>query len=212
MKLESKIFDPIRIRSRRREEPVPESPRCAWEGCDQPGIYKAPKGHKAEGQYHQFCLEHVRHYNTAFNFFAGMDTDDIEAHVRRTSQTDGRPTWGMGAKPGPDAKPNRPSGAAGDPRAQRTSDPLHIFARYARAQKRGPVAEPRRPVHEPDRRALETLGLDGQAGSDAIKKAYKALVKIHHPDANGGDKASEDRLRAIIAAYSHLKAKGFVAR
>ena len=30
-------------------------------------------------------------------------------------------------------------------------------------------------------------------------------MKIHHPDANGGDKSSEDRLRAIIAAYTHLK-------
>ena len=35
-------------------------------------------------------------------------------------------------------------------------------------------------------------------------------MKIHHPDANGGDKTSEERLRAIIAAYSHLKQKGFV--
>jgi DnaJ-class molecular chaperone len=35
-------------------------------------------------------------------------------------------------------------------------------------------------------------------------------VKIHHPDANGGDKSSEERLRSIIAAYTHLKQKGFV--
>ena len=31
-------------------------------------------------------------------------------------------------------------------------------------------------------------------------------------DANGGNKASEERLRAIIAAYTHLKTKGFVGR
>ena len=54
------------------------------------------------------------------------------------------------------------------------------------------------------------LGFKAGAKSEEIKKAYKALVKIHHPDANGGDKTSEERLRAIIAAYSHLKQKGFV--
>ena len=65
-------------------------------------------------------------------------------------------------------------------------------------------------LHENDRRAFETLGFRTSAKSDEIKRAYKALVKIHHPDANGGDKASEERLRSIIAAYSHLKTKGFV--
>lgn len=210
MKLDSKLFDPIRIKPRRGEEPRVGIPPCAWEGCEEPGIYKAPKGHKAEGQYHHFCLQHVRHYNTAFNFFAGMDADAIEAHVRRTSETNGRPTWGMGAQP--TGKPNRAGPQASTGRANRFADPLHIFARYARAQKRGPVVEPRRQLHELDRRAFEALGIEGQADAEAIKRAYKALVKIHHPDANGGDKASEERLRAIISAYSHLKSKGFVGR
>jgi hypothetical protein len=79
---------------------------------------------------------------------------------------------------------------------------LHIFARYARASARGPQKEPVKPVHEPDRRALETLGIHGNAGAS----------EIHHPDANGGDKSSEERLRTIIAAYTHLKVKKFVRR
>jgi hypothetical protein len=211
MKLESKLFDAIRIRPRRAAEPEVEAPPCAWEGCDQPGLYKAPKGHKAEGEYHNFCLEHVRHYNTAFNFFAGMEADDIEAHVNRSNQTDGRPTWGMGTKPGANARPNRPQSRA-HARGTRFHDPFHVFARYARAQARGPRQEQRRNLLEPDRRALETLGLEGQASSDEIKRAYKALVKLHHPDANGGDRSSEDRLRAIITAYTHLRKAGFVSR
>jgi DnaJ-domain-containing protein 1 len=113
----------------------------------------------------------------------------------------------MGTKPGANARPNRPHA-----RGTRFHDPLHVFARYARAQARGPVKEHRRNLLEPDRRALETLGLEGHADSDAIKRAYKALVKLHHPDANGGDRSSEDRLRAIITAYTHLKNAGFVAR
>lgn len=211
MKLESKLFDAIRIKPRRQEEPHVTAPGCAWQGCDEKGLYRAPKGHRAEGEYHSFCLEHVRHYNTTFNFFSGMKPEEMESHIHQSAQTDGRPTWGLGAKPG-SAAPRMPKGKPRDPTAKRMSDPLHIFARYARAQARGPVQEREIKVNEPDRRALETLGIHGPAKTDEIEKAYKALVKIHHPDANGGDKGSEDRLRAIIAAYTHLKAKGFVAR
>jgi hypothetical protein len=210
MSINSKLFDRIRIQPRHPQpEPQGDVPDCAWEGCDQPGIYKAPKGHRFEGEYHHFCLEHVRHYNTAFNFFADMNEKEREAHLYNTSQTDGRPSWGLGTKPGAYNGPRMPKR---DPnsRAKRFSDPLHIWARYARANARGPAPERTIKMHENDRRAFETLGFKTSAKSDEIKRAYKALVKIHHPDANGGDKTSEDRLRSIIAAYTHLKQKGFV--
>lgn len=209
MKLDSKLFDAIRIRPRHHEaEPKVEAPACAWEGCGEPGLYKAPKGPRAEGQYHLFCLEHVRHYNTTFNFFAGMSADEIDAHVTRTAETDGRPTWGLGAKPG-EAKPNRPKVHA---RGSRFHDPFGVFARSQRFQQRTPQQERVKPVGALDKRALETLGLAPGVKSDDIKKAYKALVKIHHPDANGGDRSSEDRLRAIISAYTQLKKSGLVVR
>ena len=210
MSINSKLFDRIRIQPRHPQpEPQGDVPDCAWEGCDQPGIYKAPKGHRFEGQYHHFCLEHVRHYNTAFNFFSDMTEKEREAHLYNTSQTDGRPSWGLGSKPGAYNGPRMPKR---DPnaRTKRFSDPLHIWARYARANARGPAPERTIKMHENDRRAFETLGFKTSAKSDEIKRAYKALVKIHHPDANGGDKTSEDRLRSIIAAYTHLKQKGFV--
>ena len=39
---------------------------------------------------------------------------------------------------------------------------------------------------------------------------YKALVKRHHPDVNGGDRSSEDKLREIIQAYNYLRANKVV--
>ena len=75
---------------------------------------------------------------------------------------------------------------------------------------RTPMTERERRILEADRRALEILGLEGRPAAADIKAAYKSLVKKHHPDANGGDRSSEDRLRAIINAYNHLKQKGFV--
>ncbi len=211
MKLDSKYFDRIRIRSRQpQEEPKSDLPVCGWEGCDQPGLYRAPKGNRAMGEYHHFCLEHVRHYNQVFNFFSGMKPDEMEAHIDAERRSDGRASWGMGTKEGA-AGPRMPRGAARPGTAPR-HDPFGVFARYARHQKRAPAEERVKPLHELDRRAFETLGFSGYAKSDDIKQAYKKLVKLHHPDANGGNKSSEDRLRAVIAAYTHLKTKGFVAR
>jgi len=53
------------------------------------------------------------------------------------------------------------------------------------------------------------LGLPRGASKDDVKRAYRRLAKQHHPDANGGDRSSEERLREIIQAYNYLKSIGF---
>nr|WP_295890079.1 DnaJ domain-containing protein [uncultured Devosia sp.] len=208
MKLQSKLFDTIRIKPRREEKPAPVEHACDWEGCDLAGEYRAPKGHRSEGQYHHFCLEHVRHYNTAFNFFAGMEKDELEEALHAPPKAESRSSFATG---NPGTRTSR-QGAAGLRPGDRFGDPFGVFAKYRHRQAQKPAAERVKPLHEQDRRALETLGIVGQAKSEDIKRAYKTLVKIHHPDANGGDKSSEERLRTIIAAYSHLKKTGFVAK
>jgi DnaJ-class molecular chaperone len=47
------------------------------------------------------------------------------------------------------------------------------------------------------------------ASATDIKAKFKLLVKRHHPDANGGDRACEDQLREIIQAYKYLKSVQF---
>ena len=54
-------------------------------------------------------------------------------------------------------------------------------------------------------RALTTLGLDEGATPEAVRARYKELVKRLHPDANGGDRSREDKLREIIQAYKYLR-------
>ena len=39
-----------------------------------------------------------------------------------------------------------------------------------------------------------------------LKARYKELVKLHHPDANGGARDAEEKLKVINAAYSTLRA------
>jgi DnaJ-domain-containing protein 1 len=66
-----------------------------------------------------------------------------------------------------------------------------------------------RTIRNAERKALDALGLDVEATSADIKARFKLLVKRHHPDANGGDRSCEDKLRQIIQAYNYLKSVGF---
>jgi hypothetical protein len=69
---------------------------------------------------------------------------------------------------------------------------------------------PRRSLKPLEIKSLEALNLTATAERHEIKARFKELVKRHHPDANGGDKRSEDKLRETIQAYNYLKQAGLV--
>ena len=71
-------------------------------------------------------------------------------------------------------------------------------------------ATARRSLKPLELKSLEALDLTAAAERHEIKSRFKELVKRHHPDANGGDKRSEDKLREIIQAYNYLKQAGLV--
>lgn len=48
------------------------------------------------------------------------------------------------------------------------------------------------------------LGVSKDASADEIKKAYRKLARVNHPDAKPGDKAAETRFKEISEAYSVL--------
>ncbi len=200
----SSIFDTIRIKSRRGGKKVkPEVPQCGWEDCDKPGIHKAPKSHQSNSEFYNFCLEHVRKYNQSFNYFAkeNEEKDQLEAALHRAALSGEQLHFGKNPIP---KKPRKVKSST-------AADPLHLYARLAaRSKSDNPDKKPVKRLMPSDRDALGALGLKGHQSTNEIKTAYKALVKIHHPDANGGDKSSEERLRIIITAYTHLKQRGFL--
>jgi hypothetical protein len=207
MNLNSKYFDRIRINPDGPAVETTDTLPCEWHGCGRLGGYRAPKGRSQEGKYYNLCLDHVREYNKSYNYFSGMKDDDIIAY-QRSASTGHRPTWTMGvnAESAEAAKfhPNTAWAAA-------FSDPFGIFGggRERRAPGTGREAEPdRRPLRNLERRSFAVLDLEGGETGVEIKARYKLLVKRHHPDANGGDRSLEDRLREIIQAYSYLKSVG----
>ena len=82
-----------------------------------------------------------------------------------------------------------------------------MFREFGARAKAEP-AEPARAIRNAERKALHELGLDVGADKAEIKAKFKMLVKRHHPDVNGGDRATEDKLREIIQAYNYLKSVG----
>jgi hypothetical protein len=139
----------------------------------------------------------VREYNASYNFFSGMSTDAVSKY-QKDSLTGHRPTWKMGTG-------NQPSGSTVGLNAQ---DPLNLFREFNRGSNWRPKAErvePAPAIRNAERKALGVLGLDLDVSSADIKARFKLLVKRHHPDANGGDRLYEDKLREIIQAYNYLK-------
>jgi hypothetical protein len=202
----SNIFDRIRISRKEDPSEIKPVPRCEHEGCQLEGEFRAPKGRGAEGQYWQFCLEHVRAYNNTYNYFQGMP-DAAIASFQKSALTGHRPTWSMGVK-GMHQEGEIP-GPAGNMWAEteaslRFSDPFSLFR-----EKQGNPTPKRRPVGNSERKAFMALNLEVTATASEIKLRYKQMVKRFHPDANGGDKAYEDKLRDIIQAYTQLKNNGF---
>jgi curved DNA-binding protein CbpA len=49
------------------------------------------------------------------------------------------------------------------------------------------------------------LGLQWPVSLDDVKARYKELAKRHHPDANGGDRKAEERLKTINLAYAAIR-------
>jgi curved DNA-binding protein CbpA len=196
MKFDSPLFDRIRVKPSEDRARRPDAPCCDWKGCGNTATHRAPKGRMRENEYWRFCLEHVREYNQSYNYFSGM-SDDAVMKYQKDAITGHRPTWKMGSRPGPELGPQSPN------------DPFNMFREFgARGTKSRESAEPPRAVRNAERKALHELGLEVGAGKVEIKAKFKILVKRHHPDANGGDRATEDKLREIIQAYNYLKSTG----
>ncbi|MEQ9326560.1 MAG: J domain-containing protein [Rhodospirillales bacterium] len=175
-----------------------EAPAAAIRMCDHPecaamGEFRAPMSRDNLNQYYWFCLDHVREYNKAWNYYAGMSDDEVEASRRRDVSWD-RPTWPLGLL-----------GATG--RSQRfhfLDDPFRLFPEDGETRIGGDRHSDSRLLKPEEKQALDTLGLKAPVTRADVKLRYRELAKKYHPDLNGGDRIAEERLKRINQAYNTL--------
>jgi DnaJ-domain-containing protein 1 len=178
----------------RAYDPDPAAPGrpCDVPGCPHDGAYRAPKSRDSLRDYFWFCLDHVRAYNAAWDFYKGMSPGQIEAHMRDDTGWQ-RPTWPLGRLGG------------GMPEEDFISDRLDVLGAAGMRQGRGANGTTTNRAPADLRQPLDTLGLTWPVSLDEVKSRYKELAKRNHPDANGGDRAAEERFKTINLAYAQVR-------
>jgi hypothetical protein len=168
---------------------------CDHAGCTERGAFRAPKSPDVLDDYWWFCKDHVREYNLKWNFFHGVTEQEFLDQVQNDRVWE-RPTKPFGKR----SEEQRAWARLG------IDDPHQVLGDNAtrNAGRVNPAAGSRR-LPPTERRACEILDVRDTATKTEIRKAYKALVKVLHPDMNGGDRSQEEQLSEVVWAWDQIK-------
>ena len=176
------------------ERVVPK--RCDYFNCNEIGEYKAPKSRSDLNDYYFFCLKHVSKYNKSWDFYKGLTVDQIELSMRKDTVWD-RPSWPLNGN------------------YAKVMEQLNDFLDedYSLFEKKKDNEDflNNKKINDnlliSEIKSLKILGLKTPISVDEIKKRYKKLVKIFHPDVNDNDKEAETKFMEITEAYKLLLKK-----
>ena len=168
---------------------------CDHPECEKPGEHPAPK--KNGRGKHYFCKVHAREYNKNFNFFDGMSAAEAKKFAEEERHGHKR-TWKFG------------TGPAGKKRVAAMHDPRKWKGRGVFDEDDVSAATAGKPRGRTrlQLRALAELDLEPTATPAEIRARYADYVRRFHPDRNGGDRSSEDKLNRVIRSFKMLKAAG----
>ena len=167
---------------------------CQHEGCKEAGKFRAPKSPDVLDEFYWFCKEHVREYNLKWNFFTNQTEAEMNAQMSKDK------VW------------ERETKDFRDPEARAWArlgieDPHQVLGENATKNpgRNGTSAGNSRRLPPTERRAVEILDAKDNWGKAEVRKAYKALIKILHPDMNGGDRSQEEQLQEVVWAWDQIK-------
>ena len=162
---------------------------CDWNNCLEEGSYKAPIEKDNSKKYRMLCLNHVREFNKNWNYFEGMNDDQI-CEFLKSDITWHNPTqsfsssdnffkilWNNALKDGVNKY-----------KINGQFDHMNQFK-----------------FNNNDIKAFSILGVSVGIKWEVVQEKFKKLVKKFHPDMNAGNKKYEDKLKIITLAYTQLK-------
>ncbi len=164
---------------------------CEHEGCSEPGKFRAPRAPDVLDEYKWFCKDHVREYNLKWNFFSHTTEAEMNAQMSKDK------VW------------ERETRSFSDPEARAWArlgieDPHQVLGANA-TKNPGKAMTGSRRLPPTERRAIEILEAKDNWSKAEVRKAYKSLIKILHPDMNGGDRSQEEQLQEVVWAWDQIK-------
>ena len=165
---------------------------CEHDGCKEAGQYRAPRSPDHLDEFKWFCKDHVREYNLKWNFFYGATEEEMNA------QADKDRVW---------ERETKPMGTKDEQRAWArlgVDDPHQVLGANA-TQNPGKSITGTRKLPPTERRAIDLLEAKDHWTKAEIRKSYKKLIKVLHPDMNGGDRSQEDQLQEVRWAWDQIK-------
>ena len=163
---------------------------CDKIDCKQKGEFRAPKSRKNLNEYYFFCLDHVKEYNKSWDFYRGLTVNQIENSMREDTIWN-RPSWPLKGNPYKVIEQinNLYDDKINDLNLNYDSSD---FFKNKIFNKRFTTEE---------NKALSILNIKLPVTLEKIKKNYKKLVKIFHPDVNGNNKNAEEKFKEINKSY-----------
>ena len=162
---------------------------CEWENCMEIGDYKAPMEKDNSKNYRWLCVEHIKLFNKSWDYFDGMNQDEIEIFLKSDM------TW---------HRPTQKFGSSDNFFNILWNNALNDKFNFFKHEKNTHSLNGKK-LSEKDIDAFKIMELELNASWPIIQKKFKTLVKKFHPDRNAGNKEFENKLKKITLAYSHLK-------
>lgn len=166
---------------------------CEHEGCQEAGKYRAPKSPDTLDDFFWFCKDHIREYNLKWNFF------DSSSEEALANQMDKDRVWERETKPFKATDEQRAWARLG------VDDPHQVLGANATQNPGKSITGATRKLPATERRALDLLEAKDHWTKAEIRKSYKKLIKVLHPDMNGGDRSDEEKLQEVVWAWDQIK-------
>ena len=162
---------------------------CDWENCKEIGSYKAPIEKDNSKKFRMLCLEHVREFNKNWNYFSGMNDEQIYEFLK-SDMTWHKPTQSFSSS-------DNFFKVLWNNALKDEFDKSNIKSQFNHMNQFQ--------FNNNDIKAFGILGVSVGLKWSKIKEKFKKLVKKFHPDMNSGNKNYEEKLKIITLAYTQLK-------
>ena len=154
---------------------------CDWNNCNEIGEYKAPVEKDNSKKFRMLCLEHVKEFNKNWNYFSGMNDDQVMDFLK-SDMIWHKPTQSFSSS-------DNFFKVLWNTTLKDELDKDKINGEYDHMRQFK--------FDHKDIKAFSILGISVGLKWKKIQDKFKVLVKKFHPDMNSGNKKYEEKLKLI---------------